>query len=212
MPKTRHRLLLADDHTLVRQSLCALIDSTPDMEVVGEAENGVEALNQALTSSVDLAVLDVVMPKMTGIQVAAAMRRQRAPARVLFLSASKDRRLVREAFECGAVGYVHKSMTSARFLSSCRRALRGETVLYPEELESTFRQAASAEEDDALTTRQEEVLTLIAEGYSGAEIASKLFISPRTVERHRADVLEKLHLKDRVALTRFAIRHGLIDP
>lgn len=217
MDDLRHTVLLADDHTLVRQTIGRLIESTNDMKVVYEASNGAEALQSALSSDADLAVLDVIMPQMTGLQVASELKRRKSPVKVLILSAARNELYALEALRRGAVGYVHKSMSATRFLASCRKALRGELVLYPEDLERLISQIVAGWETggcdkNLLTAREEQIVKLIAEGHSGCEIARMLFISPRTVERHRANILEKLDMPNRVALTRFAIRTGLIEP
>ncbi len=214
-----YRVVLADDHNLVRQGVKSLINETADMTVVAEAGDGRAALRMVLDTAPDLVILDMVMPKMTGLQVAAELRHRNCSSRLLFLSAATSERFVSEAIRLGASGYLHKSTSAADFLRSCRHALNGDGFVLPdqgcltaqdlEHLRSRNNELCCR---DLLSPREEQVVKLIAEGFSGAEIAKMLAISPKTVDRHRANVLEKLRLKDRVGLTRFAIRNGLIDP
>ena len=177
------------------------------------------AIARALALHPDLVVLDMVMPRMTGLQVAAELRHRSCSSRLLFLSAATSERFVSEAIRLGASGYLHKSTSATDFLRSCRRALHGDGFVLPDQrcLTAQDLEHLRARNNDLccrdlLSPREEQVVKLIAEGFSGAEIAKMLMISPKTVDRHRANVLEKLRLKDRVGLTRFAIRNGLIDP
>jgi DNA-binding NarL/FixJ family response regulator len=209
------RLLLADDHTLVRSGLRRILDAEPDLEVVAEASDGAEALQAALAQELDLAVLDVSMPKLTGLQAARRIREQRPDLQVLILSMHDNEEFFFEAIRAGAAGYVLK--TAAQDLAdACRAALRGEPFLYTGAIGALIRDYLSRDPGEAggdeLTPRETEVVKLIAEGHTSREVASVLSISEHTVDRHRANVLEKLHLRDRVALTRYAIRRGLVEP
>lgn len=213
------RILLADDHAVVRRGLRALFDSQPDLEVTQEAGDGAEALRLARTADVDLAVLDVSMPKLTGLQVARNLARERPGLRLLILSMHDDERYFFEALKAGASGYVLKSADNTEVVEACRATMRGEPFLYPSAVTAIVREyldrAAAGEEDptvDPLSPREREVLKLIAEGHSGAEIAETLFISRKTADNHRAKILEKLGLRHRVDLTRYAIRTGLVEP
>jgi DNA-binding NarL/FixJ family response regulator len=210
------RLLLADDHAIVRQGLRVLLDDEPDLQVGAEASDGAEALALALAEPFDLAILDVSMPRLTGIQVARQLTAQRPDLRVLILSMHDNEQFFFEALRAGASGYVLKSAAHSDLVSACRAALRGEPFVYPKAVAALIREylerSADDVPDDPLTPRESEVVKLIAEGLTSREIGATLFISEKTVERHRANVLEKLGLRDRVALTRYAIRRGLIDP
>ncbi len=212
------RLLLADDHTLVRSGLRRILDDQPDLEVVAEAADGAEALQLALTRELDLAVLDVSMPKLTGLQAARRIREHRPDLQVLILSMHDNEEFFFEAIRAGAAGYVLKTGAEQDLADACRAAVRGEPFLYPGAIGALIRDylaRAPGERDlpaDQLTPRETEVVKLIAEGHTSREIAAVLSISEHTVERHRANVLDKLHLKDRVALTRYAIRRGLVEP
>jgi DNA-binding NarL/FixJ family response regulator len=212
------RILLADDHEVVRSGLRMVLDSVPDLEVVAEAGDGAEAVETALAEGVDLAVLDVSMPRMTGLQAALELTRREPEMRVLMLSMHDDERYFFEALKAGASGYVLKSAANRDLIEACRAAMRGEPFLYPAAVTALIRdyleRARRGEEtpEDPLSPRELEVVKLIAEGLTSEEIAAQLFISKKTVDRHRANVLEKLGMRNRVELTRYAIRRGLVEP
>jgi DNA-binding NarL/FixJ family response regulator len=211
-------ILLADDHALVRAGVRRILDDDPQLEVVAEAADGAEALERALAEHVDLAILDVSMPKLTGLHVARHLAEQRPQMRVLILSMHDNEEFLFEALRSGASGYVLKSAAEHDLVTACHAALRGEPFLYPnalralirDHLERTGRGEAGLE--GPLTPRETEVVKLIAEGHTSREIGALLNISDKTVERHRASVLEKLGLRDRVALTLYAVRRGLVEP
>ncbi|MDO4784444.1 MAG: response regulator transcription factor [Propionibacteriaceae bacterium] len=213
------RILLADDHTLVREGVRAIINGSPDLRVVAEAGNGREALELLSREPIDLVILDVVMPYMSGIEVAQELRRRGSRIPFVMMSAAASESFLFDALRLGAMAYVHKSMTSVELLTGCRQALvcrparvdaREVTRMVRDYLADSAEPAPIV--DSMLTRREQQIVKLIAEGYSGREIANLLFLSPKTVERHRSNVLEKLGMRDRVDLTRFAIRVGLVDP
>ncbi len=212
------RLLLADDHVLVREGLQLILDRQPDLEVVAVAADGAEAVQEALGTDLHLAVLDVSMPRLTGLQAARQLRAQRPDLKVLILSMHDNEQFFFEALKVGASGYVLKTAAERDLVSACRAALRGEPFLYPGAVRALIRdflERASTGEDvpeDPLTPREQEVVKLIGEGHSTKEIAEILVISENTVERHRANVLAKLGLRDRVGLTLYAVRRGLVQP
>jgi DNA-binding NarL/FixJ family response regulator len=212
------RILLADDHALVRRGLRLVLEAEPDMEVVAEAGDGAEAIRRALDAPADLAILDISMPRMTGLQAATEIRRRAPRLRVLMLSMHENERYLYEALKAGASGYVLKSVADRDLVQAVRAAMRGEPFLYPGAMtpliEEYLRQARDGPEirEDPLTPREREVLKLIAESRSNRQIASELVISEKTVERHRENILDKLGMHDRVELTRYAIRTGLIEP
>jgi DNA-binding NarL/FixJ family response regulator len=214
----RVRVLLADDHALVREGLRLVLEREPDIEVVAEASDGVEALRLALREPIDLAVLDVSMPGMTGIQVSSELARRRPDVRVLLLSVHDDQQYLFEALRSGASGYVLKSAARHDLAAACRAATRGNPFLYPAGLATLAREALQRALDgepiaeEVLSERELQVVKLIAEARSTNDIAALLAISPRTVERHRENILAKLHMRDRVEVTRYAIRRGLIEP
>jgi DNA-binding NarL/FixJ family response regulator len=190
----------------------------PDLEVVAEAGDGAEAVKTALAEGVDLAVLDVSMPRMTGLQAALELSRREPNMRVLMLSMHDDERYFFEALKAGASGYVLKTAANRDLIEACRAAMRGEPFLYPAAVTALIRdyleraRTGEATPNDPLTPRELEVVKLIAEGHTSEEIAAQLFISKKTVDRHRANVLEKLGMRNRVQLTRYAIRRGLVEP
>ena len=210
------RILLADDHALVRQGVRLILDTQPDLSVVAEVDDGAAAVEAVAEGGIDLAILDVSMPRMTGLQAAKEIQRRGLDVAVLMLSMHDNEQYLFQALKVGAAGYVHKSVADRDLIAACRAALRGEPFLYPGALTTLIREflarAADGEERDLLSPREEEVLKLIAEGHSGKDIAEMLFISPKTVERHRANLLAKVGVKDRLELTRYAIRVGLIEP
>jgi DNA-binding NarL/FixJ family response regulator len=214
---TTTRILLADDHTLVRRGVRLILDREPDLEVVAEAGDGAEAVERARQDDIDLAVLDVAMPRMTGLQAAREIRRRSPDMRVLILSMYDSEQYFFEALRVGAAGYVLKSVADRDLVEACRAALRDEPFLYPSTVRAVIknylRRARTEEGPPAeLTPREEEVVKLIAEGYASKEIAELLVISIKTVDRHRSNILTKLGMRDRVELARYAIRTGLAEP
>jgi DNA-binding NarL/FixJ family response regulator len=212
------RILLADDHNVVRRGLRLVLDAEPDLEVVAEASDGAEAVERALEEEVDLAILDVAMPRLTGLQAATELAKRKPDLRTLILSMHDNERYFFEALRAGASGYVLKTAADRDLVEACRSTMRGEPFIYPGAVKALIRdhlervrENASAS-DELLTPRELEIVKLVAEGNSTREIAETLVISEKTVERHRANVLDKLGMRDRVALTRYAIRRGLVEP
>jgi DNA-binding NarL/FixJ family response regulator len=211
----RTRILLADDHPMVRRGLRLVLDAEPDLTVVAEAGDGAEAVRVALETELDLAVLDVAMPKMTGLQAAAELQRRRPDLRTLMLSMYDSEQYFFEALKAGASGYVLKSAADRDLVEACRSAMRGEPFLYPAAVAALIRDYLDRGDTapaDPLTPRELEIVKLVAEGRTSEEIAQALVISKKTVEHHRSNILEKLGMRDRVDLTRYAIRRGLVEP
>jgi DNA-binding NarL/FixJ family response regulator len=212
------RIMLADDHAVVRHGLRMVLEAQPDMEVVADVGDGAEAVRRGLQDDVDLAVIDITMPRMTGLHAARELHRHRPKLRILMLSMHENERYLYEALKAGASGYVLKTVADRDLVEAVRAAMRGERFLYPgamTPLIKDFLERARADlpvREDPLTPREQEVVKLVAEGYTNKQIAETLIISEKTVERHRANILEKLGMRDRVELTRYAIRHGLIEP
>jgi DNA-binding NarL/FixJ family response regulator len=212
------RVLLADDHPIVLHGLRELLSAEADFRVVAEAADGAEAVRLAASEEVDLAILDVSMPRMTGLQAAAELRAGGGDLRVLMLSMHDSEQILYEALKAGASGFVLKTAADRDLVAACRAAMRGETFLYAGAVSALVRdyldraRRGGAESLDPLTPRELEVVTLVAEGHTSEEIGDRLAISRKTVDRHRANVLEKLRMRDRVDLTRYAIRRGLIAP
>jgi DNA-binding NarL/FixJ family response regulator len=211
------RILVADDHALVREGLKRVLDHEPDLAVVAEAADGDEAVRLALDDRIDLAILDISMPRKTGLQAAHELSRRRPELRTLILSMYENEQFLYEALKAGASGYVLKSGADDDIAKACRSAMRGHSFLYPSAVDTLIRDFIERAdrrggEFDLLTPRELEVLKLIAEGHTSKEIADVLVISIKTVDRHRTNMLEKLGMRDRVDLTRYAIRRGLIEP
>ena len=215
---TPHRIVLADDHALVRRGVRLILEQEPDFEVVGEASDGHEAVALTRDLGPDLVILDIAMPRMTGLQAAREIGRRNDPPRVLMLSMHDNEQYFFESLRLGASGYVLKSVADEDLVSACRAALRGEAFVYPGAMSALVRDYLDRQRrgervpETVLTAREDQVLKLIAEGSSTREIARLLTISPKTVERHRANILAKLGMRDRTQLTRYAIRAGLIEP
>jgi DNA-binding NarL/FixJ family response regulator len=212
------RVLLADDHAVVRSGLRAVLDSEPDIEVVAEATDGTEAIEKALAGEVDLAILDVSMPRLTGLQVTAELHRRRPGMRILILSVHDSEQYFFEALKAGASGYVLKTAANRDLVDACRASMRGEPFLYPGAVTALIRdfldraRQGEASPRDPLTPRELQVIKLIAEGHTSEEIATALVISRKTVDHHRANILEKLGMRNGAELTRYAIRRGLVEP
>jgi DNA-binding NarL/FixJ family response regulator len=211
------RVLVADDHALVRKGLKLVLSAESDLDVVAEAADGEDAIRRALQNDIDLAILDISMPRKTGLQAARELGRRRPELRILILSMYGNEQFLFEALKAGASGYVLKSEADDDIVAACRAAMRGEPFLYPSAVHALIRDLITranerGEELELLTPRELEVLKLIAEGNSSKEIATTLVLSIKTVESHRANILSKLGMRDRVDLTRYAIRRGLIEP
>jgi DNA-binding NarL/FixJ family response regulator len=203
---------------MVRQGLRLVLDAEPDFTVVAEAGDGLAALDRGTRDDIDLAVLDVAMPGMTGLRVARELVRRRPALRVVMLSMYDHEEYVLEALRSGASGYVLKSMADRDLVTACRAAMEGDAFLQPGEGAALVRarlERAPADvppSADPLTPRERDVLKLIAEAHTSKEIAEALVVSVKTVESHRANILAKLGMRDRVELTRYAIRRGLVEP
>jgi DNA-binding NarL/FixJ family response regulator len=218
MTPLKTRILLADDHAVVRQGLRFVLDAQPDLQVVAEAADGAEAVKRAGPADVHLAVLDVAMPRMTGLQAAAVLTERDPTLKVVMLSMYDSEQYLYEALRAGASGYVLKSAADRDLVEACRAAMRGEPFLYPAAITALIRdyleraRVGSELLEDPLSPRELEVVKLIAEAYTSDMIAQELSISRRTVDRHRENILAKLGMRDRVELTRYAIRRGLVEP
>ena len=213
------RVLLADDHRVVRVGLSQILRAQPDFEVAAEVGDGREAVELIRArDDIHLAVLDIAMPRMTGLQAAREIAAIRPNVRMIMLSVHDSEQYFFEALQAGASGYVLKTAADRDLVEACRAAMRGEPFLFPGAVRALVQdwleraRRGETVREDPLTPRESEILKLIAEGYSGKEIAEELVISQKTVDRHRSNILEKLGLRDRVDLTRYAIRRGLIEP
>ena len=209
------RILLADDHEVVRRGLKLVLESEPDLLVTSEAADGATAVRNAMRDDVDVAVLDLSMPGLNGLQATRELTRLRPELRVVILSMHDNDQYLREAMRAGAAGYVLKSDGGQSLVSACRAAARGRAIPAPAARErdaSSLLDREAAADTATLTERETQILSLIADGHTTREIADLLVISPRTVDRHREKLARKLNLRNRVELTRFAVRSNLVDP
>ena len=208
------QILIADDHGVVRAGLRALLSAEADLEVVGEAANGEAAVRLAVRRQPDVVLTDIGMPGMDGIEVARTLAEQAPKVRVLLLTVHEDAALLREALKAGAAGYVIKRAVESELINAIRAAAKGDLYVHPSLTRGLIEEEEPAPADNSalgrLTPRETEVLRLIAEGYTNTQIADLLFLSPRTIETHRANIRSKLDLDSRAELVRFAVRHGLL--
>jgi two-component system, NarL family, response regulator NreC len=212
------RVVLADDHPIIRQGLRTVIAAGTEFQVVGEAGDGREAIRLVGTLAPDLLVLDLVMPRIDGLEVIREIKRKRLATRIVVFSMHSSETYVLEAMRAGADGYVLKGSGAARVMHAMRRVAAGERYLCPPLSESGIaaflEKTAPAPIDPLapLTTRERQVLRLAADGRSSGEIGTELGISPRTAETHRANLMNKLGLHNQTELVRFALRHGIVPP
>ncbi len=216
---TRIRVLIADDHALVRSGLSLLIGKQPDLEVVGEASDGEEAIRKCLELTPDVLLLDITMPGMSGIEVLQQARERNLPVAILVLTMHEEERLVIETLKAGALGYVPKGAADSELATAIRTVNSGEPYVHPSLVRSVVREfvhgvgeppAPVADADDGLSRREAEVLGYIARGYANREIAGSLNLSVKTVETYKARMMEKLGLRSRVELVRYAMQRGLL--
>ncbi len=210
------KILIADDHAIVRSGLRALVNAEPDMELVGEATGGYEAIERAATPGLDVLVLDIGMRDLDGIRVARKVKSQNPNVRILILTVHEDEALLRAAIKAGASGYILKLAAEAELISAIRTIMRGELYVDPPMVRVLLGDeprppAIWPQALEPLTNREKETLSLIAQGYTNRQIGELLNISERTVEGHRANLSAKLGLRSRVELVRYAREHGLID-
>ncbi len=213
------KILIADDHTIVREGVRMILAKERDIEVVGEAGDGREALDLVDRLRPDVVIMDLSMPGMGGIEATKHIKERHPAVNVLALTMHEDESYVFQLLRAGASGYVLKRAAAQDLVQAVRAAARGEAFLYPsitrKVVEDYLKRVEQGEERaryDGLTEREREVLTLIAQGLTNQHIAQKLYISIKTVQTHRAHILEKLGLHDRTELVRYAIRKGLIEP
>jgi DNA-binding NarL/FixJ family response regulator len=208
------RVVIADDHGIVRSGVRMLLERQPDIEVVGEAADGAEARDLAIRERPDLAILDVKMPKLTGLQATREIRAQAPEVAVLILSMYDDERYLFEALKAGASGYVLKAQADEDLMAAVRAIEKGEPFLTPAAQQALIKDVLGegTSRSDELTPREQEVVKLVAEAHTNKEIAEILHLSEKTVENHRSNAMRKLGMRDRVELVRYAIRRGLIDP
>ena len=211
------RILLVEDHSMVRAGLRALLERAKDINIVGEASNGQEAIDLSVELKPDVLVMDIMMPRLNGIQAAEQLRDMKLPVNILLLSMYSDEGLVHQALHSGVKGYLLKTSVSEELLWAIHAVARGETylsaVISSIVVESALHPRSAGSDDplNGLSPREKEILQLIAEEHTSGEIGRLLFISEKTVEKHRANLMEKLHVRNLAGLVRLAVKYGLID-
>ena len=212
------RIVIAYDHTIFRQGLRMLLAQEDDMEVVGEAADGIEALELAKKHNPDIILLDIAMPNMDGVQVAGKIKKSLPQIKIIVLTSYSDDQFLYEFLKLGVSGFVLKDTASQELIYSIRKSHEGMVFFDPsvsKKVMEKFTQVSGGKSDfvnyGKLSDREKEVLRLVAEGCATKEVAEKLYISPKTVENHRANIMKKLNIRDRTGLTKYALRLGLID-
>ncbi len=212
------QVLIVDDHVIVREGLRALLEPCDDVEVVGEATSGEEALESVTRLHPDVVLMDITMPGINGLEAARRINEEQPDVKVLILTMHEEDDYFFNALEAGASGYFVKGGSSEELISALKAVARGDVFLYPtmaKKLLSGYlergRGGADRDRQDGLTNRELEVLKLIGEGYNNQEIAARLFLSPTTVQTHRSNIMGKLNLHNRADLTRYAIKNGLVS-
>jgi two-component system response regulator NreC len=211
------RVLLADDHAVLRAGLRALLNAEPDLEVVGEAGDGIDVLEAAARINPDVIVMDIQMPRMSGLEATKALRERGSDVKVLILTMHAESQYLLPLLEAGGSGYVLKSAADTELIEAIRTVQRGGVFLYPAATKLLVdgyldRSGRDGDPYNGLTEREREVLKLVAEGYSGTEIAEKLVISPKTVDTYRERIMQKLGVRHRYELVRYALRKGMLKP
>jgi len=216
---SRVRVLVADGHAVVRAGIRLLLDAHPDIQVVGEASSGEEAITLAQDLKPDVVLMDVAMANLSGLEATAELHRLQPSCHVLMLTMHSDEDYFFEAVRAGASGYILKEASPSEVVDAIRTVARGGVAFHSglarKLLDDYLRRVKAGEEGESfskLTAREREVLRLTAEGHSAREIAQLLTLSPKTVERHRANIMDKLDLHNRAELIRYAVRKGLVSP
>jgi len=214
------KIVLAEDHTILREGVRALLSAEPDLEIVGEAENGQDALRLANQLAPDMVLMDLTMPRSNGTEAIAAIKRRNPDTRIIALTVHKTEEYIRAALDAGASGYVLKDDSHQDLLHAIRNVLRGRVYLSPgitDRVVTGYLDQRSGQPDaeaprswDLLTAREREIIKLIAEGNKNRTIAEYLSVSTKTVEKHRSNLMQKLNLHNASALTAYAFEHGLV--
>ncbi|MGD8255235.1 MAG: response regulator transcription factor [Syntrophobacterales bacterium] len=215
--KTRHRVVIAEDHTILREGLRALLSAESDLEVVGEADDGRQAIRRVEELGPDLILTDLSMPKMNGVEAIREIKKRAPETKVLALTVHKAEEFILEVLQAGADGYVLKDASSEELMMAIKSVLGGKRYLSPSVSQLVIegylegrKSIASSSPWDTLTKRERQILKLIAEGHKNKEIADYLYISVKTVEKHRANLMKKLDLHSAAALTAYAMERGLV--
>ncbi|PKO01311.1 MAG: DNA-binding response regulator [Chloroflexi bacterium HGW-Chloroflexi-4] len=204
------RIMLVDDHSVVRSGLSAFLSVNPDFELVGEAENGEQAVSRATNLQPNVILMDLMMPIMDGVAATAAIKKQNPAIQIIALTSFQEDELVQNALKAGAVGYLMKNVSARELAAAIRAAKDGKMTLSPEAAQALVRASQQAQETETLTEREQEVLKLMVEGLNNAEIAERLVVSLSTVKYHISNILMKLGVDNRVAAVTMAIQKKLI--
>jgi len=210
MNEQKIRIMLVDDHSVVRSGLGAFLSVNPDLELVGEAENGEQAVVRAGILKPDVILMDLMMPVMDGVAATLAIKKQNPAIQIIALTSFQEDELVQNALKAGAVGYLMKNVTARELAAAIKAAKDGKMILSPEAAQALVRASQQAHESDSLTEREHEVLKLMVEGLNNAEIAERLVVSLSTVKYHISNILMKLGVDNRVAAVTTAIQKRLI--
>jgi two-component system response regulator NreC len=215
---TRIRILLADDHTILRAGLRMMLNAQPDMEVIGEAQDGKQAINATIHLQPDIVLMDITMPDMNGIEATRQIKRVAPEVKVLVLTMHENDEYVFQALRAGASGYILKEAADTELITALHVLRSGQFYLSPSAqsviVGDYLQRVHTGEEKDSynnLTEREKEILKLVAEGYTNNQIAERLVISPKTVDTHRTHVMDKLNLHSRAELVKYAMRRGLLE-
>jgi NarL family two-component system response regulator LiaR len=205
------RVLIADDHSVIRQGLRMFLELDPELEIVGEAKNGVDALNLAREHEPDVVLMDLLMPDMDGVTATEAIRNELPDTEVVALTSVLEDRAIFDAIRAGAIGYLLKDTESDKLCEAIRAAAAGQVRLSPEVAARLMREVRAPESPETLTARETEVLRALARGLSNSEIAEKLVISEATVKTHVSSILSKLNLPSRTRAALYALKIGLVS-
>ncbi len=210
------RVLIADDHAMFRQGICSLLEGYHDIEIIGEAINGKDAIEKLIQLGPEVVLMDIGMPVMSGLEATRRLQKEAPDAKVLVLTQYEDSEYILSMLRAGAKGYIAKTASALELVSAIRTVSRGESFLYPSAAttlveEYLMRVGGERNEYERLTDREREILQLVAEGHSNRDIADRLFISVKTVLRHRTNIMEKLGFHNRTELIKYAISKGLIE-
>ena len=209
------KILVVDDHAILREGIRALLSLEDDIEIVGEASEGNEAIEKARESNPDVVIMDIAMPGMDGLEATRRLKKKNPGIKVLVLTQHDNKEYVLSTVKAGAAGYVPKRAVGSELVSAIRAVHRGESFLYPSAaaalIEEYCQRTEKADPYDTLTAREREVLKLVADGHTSREIADMLFLSPKTVLGHRTKIMEKLNIHNRTELIKYAMRKGLVS-
>lgn len=218
MSDTSIKILIADDHAVVREGLRSYIQIQPDMDVVGEAINGIEVVKKARSMKPDIILIDIVMPQQNGIEAIKQLKQEEIPSRIIVITSFAEEDKIFPAIKAGALGYLLKDSSPEELVQAIRDVHRGESYLHPtiarKVIDDLSRDEALPLTDEPLTSREVDVLKLIAQGYSNRKIGERLHLSDRTVGKYTSNILDKLHLANRTQAALYALREGIanLDP